>query len=82
YWSLDSSGAERLSPEEAAELGFPCIQLHTSIYADYWEAEVYAALRQFHRAKRFDPDSQDVARHLGYPLFQLTSAVDTLFAHA
>ncbi|KAJ7822130.1 hypothetical protein B0H13DRAFT_1659866 [Mycena leptocephala] len=81
YWSLDPSGAERLSPEQAAELGFPSIELDTSTLLDSWDADVYAALRQFHRAKGFDPDSQDVAQHLGYPLFQLPSAVDALFAH-
>ncbi|KAJ7928242.1 hypothetical protein B0H13DRAFT_1007536 [Mycena leptocephala] len=81
YWSLDPSGAERLSSEEAAEVGFPSIRLDTVIFADSWDADVYAALRQFHQAKGFDPDSQDVARHLGYPLYQLPSAVDALFAH-
>ncbi|KAJ7827423.1 hypothetical protein B0H13DRAFT_2119492 [Mycena leptocephala] len=81
YWSLDPSGAERLSPEEAAELGFPSIRLDTVIFTASWDADVYAALRQFHRAKGFDPDSQDVARHLGYPLYELSSVVDTLFAH-
>ncbi|KAJ7858307.1 hypothetical protein B0H13DRAFT_2573610 [Mycena leptocephala] len=81
YWSLDPSGAERLSPEEAAELGFPSIELDTTIYPECWGTDVYAALRQFHRAKGFDPDSQDVARQLGYTLFQLPSAMDPLFAH-
>jgi hypothetical protein len=81
YWSLDPSGAERLSPEEAAELGFPSIRPKTHIFADIWDAEVYAALRQFHQAKGFDPDSQDVAQHLGYPLYQVSSAMDPLFAH-
>ncbi|KAJ7755486.1 hypothetical protein B0H16DRAFT_715739 [Mycena metata] len=37
-----------------------------------WDASVYAGLRKFHRAKGFDPDSQDVARHLGYPLYQVS----------
>ncbi|KAJ7906967.1 hypothetical protein B0H13DRAFT_2504320, partial [Mycena leptocephala] len=81
YWSLDPSGAERLSPEEATELGFPSIERCTDIVAANWSTEMYAALRQFHRAKGFDPDSQDVARHLGYPLYQLPTAVDPLFAH-
>jgi hypothetical protein len=81
YWSLDPLGAERLRPEEATELGFPSIDLSTHIGTASWDAEVYAALRQFHRAKGFDPDSQDVARHLGYPLYLLPSAVDPLFAH-
>jgi hypothetical protein len=81
YWSLDPSGAERLSTEEAAELGFPSIELTTTIWSRSWDTNVYAALRQFHQGKGFDPDSQDVARHLGYPLYQLPSAVDALFAH-
>ncbi|KAJ7906966.1 hypothetical protein B0H13DRAFT_2332925 [Mycena leptocephala] len=47
---------------------------------DSSSADVYAGLRQFHRAKGFDPDSQDVA---GYPIYQLHRAgpVDPLFAH-
>ncbi|KAJ7927332.1 hypothetical protein B0H13DRAFT_2653618 [Mycena leptocephala] len=81
YWSLDPSGAERLSLEEATELGFRSIEPWASIGADSWDADVYPALRQFHRAKGFDPDSQDVARHLGYPLYQLPTAMDALFAH-
>jgi hypothetical protein len=81
YWSLDPSGTERLSLEEATELGFPSIKLTTAIWSHSWDADVYAALRQFHRAKGFDPDSQDVARHLGYPLYQMSSAMDPLFAH-
>jgi hypothetical protein len=81
YWSLDPSGVERLSSEEATELGFPYIELITSIVADSWDADVYAGLRQFHQAKGFDPESQDVAKHLGYPLCQLPSAMDDLFAH-
>ncbi|KAJ7928258.1 hypothetical protein B0H13DRAFT_2549772 [Mycena leptocephala] len=52
-----------------------------SIATFSWDADVYAALRQFHRAKGFDPDSQDVAQDLGYPLFQLPSAMNPLFAH-
>ncbi|KAJ7927334.1 hypothetical protein B0H13DRAFT_1861521 [Mycena leptocephala] len=44
-----------------------------SIATFSWDADVYAALRQFHRAKGFDPGSQDVAQDLG--------AMDPLFAH-
>ncbi|KAJ7867318.1 hypothetical protein B0H13DRAFT_2351977 [Mycena leptocephala] len=62
-------------------MGFSSIELNTIIYTQNWDADVYAALRQFYRAKGFDPDSQDVARHMGYPLFQLRSVVDPLFAH-
>ncbi|KAJ7022353.1 hypothetical protein C8F04DRAFT_1138261, partial [Mycena alexandri] len=72
YWSLDPSGANRLSTEEATRRGFPAIQLTTKVFGHYWDTSVYAGLRQFHRAKGFDPDSQDVALHLGLPLFQLS----------
>ncbi|KAJ6580611.1 hypothetical protein B0H19DRAFT_1111916 [Mycena capillaripes] len=81
YWSLDASGTERLSMDEAMRLGFPAPKLSTKIWGRSWDASVYAGLRQFHRAKGFNPDSQDVARHLGHPLYQLVSEVDAPFAH-
>ncbi|KAF7371571.1 hypothetical protein MVEN_00012400 [Mycena venus] len=81
YWSLDPSGADRLSPDEAAALGFPAFQLETEVSLRSWDSSVYAGLRQFHQAKGFDPDTQDLARHLGHPLYQLSSEMDPLFAH-
>ncbi|KAJ7497829.1 hypothetical protein B0H11DRAFT_2384607, partial [Mycena galericulata] len=81
YWSLDPSGAERLSRDEATYLGFPSIELETQVYPRFWDASVYAGLHKFHEGKGFDPDSQDVARHLGHPLFQLSCAKDEQFAH-
>ncbi|KAJ6462888.1 hypothetical protein C8R45DRAFT_778284, partial [Mycena sanguinolenta] len=71
YWSLDPSGTDRLSPEEATWLGFPSFRLSTSAPGHYWDASVYEGLRQFHQAKGFDSYSQDVARHLGEPLYQV-----------
>jgi hypothetical protein len=44
-----------------------------NIVLRYWEASVYGGLRQFHQAKGFDLDSQDLARHLGVPLYQLSN---------
>ncbi|KAJ7107486.1 hypothetical protein C8R44DRAFT_597450, partial [Mycena epipterygia] len=67
YWSLDPSGAQSLTPEEADRLGFPSIKASTEVRTRSWDASVYAGLRKFHEAKGFDPDSQDVARHLGEP---------------
>ncbi|KAJ7910821.1 hypothetical protein B0H13DRAFT_2484730, partial [Mycena leptocephala] len=81
YWSLDQSGVERLSMEDAARLGFPSISLSTHIQGRCWDDNVYAGLRQFHQAKGFDPDSQDIARHLGEPLYQLSNEIDAPFAH-
>ncbi|KAJ7036900.1 hypothetical protein C8F04DRAFT_1180924 [Mycena alexandri] len=76
YWSLDSLGAERLSREEAMQLGCPSFQLTTQVHGWSWDTNVYAGLRQFHQAKRFDP-----ARHLGYPLFRLSGDASPPFSH-
>ncbi|KAJ7713335.1 hypothetical protein B0H16DRAFT_544873 [Mycena metata] len=81
YWSLDPSGVERLSTKDATHLGFPPCQLTTKVSGWSWDDSVYAGLRQFHQGKGFDPDSQDVALHLGHPLYQVSSGRDPLFAH-
>ncbi|KAF7360818.1 hypothetical protein MSAN_01110800 [Mycena sanguinolenta] len=72
YWSLDPSGSEPLSVEEASSLGFPSMQLTTKVRVVYWDDTIYAGLRKFHEGKGVDPDSQDVARELGYPLYELS----------
>jgi hypothetical protein len=81
YWSLDPSGAERLTMNEATALGFPSIRFHTEIMGHIWDSSVYAGTRRFHEAKGFDPESQDLARHLGQSLYQLSSEVDSPFAY-
>ncbi|KAJ6548097.1 hypothetical protein DFH09DRAFT_1169787 [Mycena vulgaris] len=80
YWSLDPLGAERLSTVDAGKLGFPGVELETSLTGMTWDASVYAGLRQFHQAKGLDPDSQDVARHLGEPLYYLSEHLDVPLA--
>jgi hypothetical protein len=67
--------------EDATALGFPFISLSMKIWGSAWDASVYAGLRQFHQAKGFDPDSQDVGRHLGHALYQLSRETDAPFAH-
>jgi hypothetical protein len=81
YWSLDPSGVEHLGIEDATALGFPSISLSTEIRGLSWDGSVYTGLHQFHQAKGFDPDSQDVARHLGEPLYYLAAETDVPFAH-
>ncbi|KAJ6566584.1 hypothetical protein B0H19DRAFT_899844, partial [Mycena capillaripes] len=70
YWSLDSNGVDVLDTEQAKELGFPALKVTMTVLGNSWDDSVYAGLRRFHQCKGFDPDSPDVARHLGYPLFQ------------
>ncbi|KAJ6462872.1 hypothetical protein C8R45DRAFT_1107946 [Mycena sanguinolenta] len=81
YWSLDPSGVDPLSPEEATRLGFASFVLTTRGDGLYWDASIYEGLRQFHQAKGFAPYSQDVARHLGRPFYQVSSQVDAPFAY-
>ncbi|KAJ6565350.1 hypothetical protein B0H10DRAFT_1740883, partial [Mycena sp. CBHHK59/15] len=73
YWSLDPLGAQRLglSVDDAKNLGFPALQLEMSVKGFSWPEATYLALRHFHQAKGYDPDSQEIARHLGDPLYQL-----------
>jgi hypothetical protein len=66
--------------EDAIRLGFPSISLSTNVYGKSWDASVYAGLREFHQAKGFNPDSQDIARHLGDALYQSATETDPLFA--
>ncbi|KAJ6620019.1 hypothetical protein B0H10DRAFT_2023335 [Mycena sp. CBHHK59/15] len=80
YWSLDPSGLEILNAEEAENLGFPSLELIMEVWAPTWDGTIHEALRRFHRAKGFDPESQDVARSLGYPLYKLSSEQETEFA--
>ncbi|KAF7353248.1 hypothetical protein MSAN_01512600 [Mycena sanguinolenta] len=73
YWSLDPSGADRLSTEDAKSLGFPAIHIETGMYGYSWDHSVYEGLRRFHEGKGFDPDSREVARRLRYPLYEVLS---------
>jgi len=73
YWSLDPSGAAPLSTEDAKILGFPIFHMETIIHGHFWINSVYDGLRQFQRGKGFDPESQELAIHLGYPLYELSS---------
>ncbi|KAJ7775526.1 hypothetical protein B0H16DRAFT_1713111 [Mycena metata] len=70
-----------LISHQATRLGFPGMKFETEITERSWDASVYAGLRQFHAAKGFDPDSQDVARHLGYALYEPSSEIDGPFAY-
>ncbi|KAJ7111706.1 hypothetical protein C8R44DRAFT_563485, partial [Mycena epipterygia] len=71
YWSLDPSGVERLSTAEAEQHGFPDLELNIWVYGKFWNGIVYSGLRLFHMGKGFDPETQELARHLGYPLFHV-----------
>ncbi|KAF7337263.1 hypothetical protein MSAN_02278800 [Mycena sanguinolenta] len=81
YWSLDPSGADHLSTEDARVLGFPAIHIETMIFGKSWHRSVYEGLRRLHEGKGFDPDSGEVARRLGYPLYEVLSDRVPFAAH-
>ncbi|KAJ7205153.1 hypothetical protein B0H12DRAFT_458593 [Mycena haematopus] len=73
YWSLSPSSAERLGTEDAADLGFPSVLLSSTVAGRSWDASVYAGLCQFHLAKGFDPESEDLVRYLDRGFYQLSN---------
>ncbi|KAJ7089930.1 hypothetical protein C8R44DRAFT_648610 [Mycena epipterygia] len=87
YWSFDASGEQRLSDDEAechgfpSFNGFPNLNLSIRVTGKRWNDFVYHGIRQFHRAKGFGPDSQDVAQLLGCPSIQLSCASQAILAH-
>ncbi|KAF7331347.1 hypothetical protein MKEN_00012400 [Mycena kentingensis (nom. inval.)] len=72
YWSMDPTGNERLSTADARRLGLPELSISAYIQGTKYPDAFYDEIDAFHRAKGFDPDSADVARHLGLPVFELT----------
>ncbi|KAJ7104842.1 hypothetical protein C8R44DRAFT_886878 [Mycena epipterygia] len=81
YWSLDSAGGSRLCPEDATRLGFPSFALTSEARVSSWDEDAYVALSRFHSGKGFDPNSQDIARHLGYPIFELSCSPNVGSVH-
>ncbi|KAJ7636528.1 hypothetical protein FB45DRAFT_702059, partial [Roridomyces roridus] len=70
FWSFDPNGQPRLGTEEAERHGFPSVEMKMKVLGMSWDASVYEALREFHAAKGFDPYSQELAIHMGLPLYQ------------
>ncbi|KAJ7821454.1 hypothetical protein B0H14DRAFT_1333011 [Mycena olivaceomarginata] len=71
YWSLNPSGTFPLSTEDANMLGFPIIHTETHIRGCSWNDRDYDALQRFQQAKWLNPESQETAINLGYPLYRL-----------
>ncbi|KAJ7768011.1 hypothetical protein B0H14DRAFT_2632975 [Mycena olivaceomarginata] len=81
YWSLDPSGAHCLSSEDTKILGFPALHMGTLVQTRTWDVSTYAGLGRFHQGKDWDPEGQDLARHLGHPLYDLSSGLVSPFAY-
>ncbi|KAJ7658927.1 hypothetical protein B0H17DRAFT_1213081 [Mycena rosella] len=67
--------------DEYSSSHFKAVFLWNLLVRGYsWDEHVYNGTRQFYQAKGFDPDSQDVARKLGFPLFNISTELDGPFA--
>ncbi|KAJ7489144.1 hypothetical protein FB451DRAFT_683398 [Mycena latifolia] len=71
YWSLDPTGNARLSYDDRLSLGLPELELHITYAGYFWSEAVYGAVREFQKAKGFDPYTPEAARHLGIPIYGL-----------
>ncbi|KAJ7679462.1 hypothetical protein DFH06DRAFT_1166668 [Mycena polygramma] len=81
YWSLDPSGTDRLTTDEARTVGFPDIHLRRAVLGRSWDDEVYAEIRQFHQFKGFDPYSREAAIATGCPLLEVIWDRDAVLAY-
>ncbi|KAJ7356792.1 hypothetical protein DFH08DRAFT_465447 [Mycena albidolilacea] len=72
YWSFDPNGAQPLTTIDTLKFGLPLIAPSLEVVSKKFDGSVYTGLHQFHRGKGFDPESQDVTRHEGHPLFCLS----------
>ncbi|KAJ7609497.1 hypothetical protein FB45DRAFT_702687, partial [Roridomyces roridus] len=81
YWSLDPTGTEGLTPEEAKQMGFPNFELDIKIRGFYWADDLYAGMWEFYTSKGYDPETLDVARDLGYPLCEISCEKEELHAY-
>ncbi|KAJ7500849.1 hypothetical protein B0H11DRAFT_1855717 [Mycena galericulata] len=80
FWSFEPSGSCGILPEDGTVLGLPILSVGARFCGFRWSTEIYQGLVEFHRCKGFNPDSLDVALHLGFPLYQ-PSLHDCLHPH-
>ncbi len=71
YWAFDPAGLDRLTNEVAEGIGLPTVEFSIGLVGGRWEERDYDMIRDFHVAKRFDPDTQDAAIAMGYPLIDI-----------
>ncbi|KAK7013002.1 hypothetical protein R3P38DRAFT_1514587 [Favolaschia claudopus] len=69
---------EPLSMDKAEMLGLPAIELTIDVTSVYIDKSTLQQLREFHQGKGFDPDSQEIAKHLGYALYYFGNTGDPL----
>lgn len=72
YWSCHRLGTVTYT-NATSGLALPEVQVDFGASLSSFNPLHYHALRNFHTAKGFNPYSQDIARHLGLPLYELVA---------
>ncbi|ESK81324.1 hypothetical protein Moror_12109 [Moniliophthora roreri MCA 2997] len=80
FWSFDETGQSRLSEEECERWSLPVLVPNTG-YLDQvelysWPTHVYTALRDWQKARGFDPTTSDWARSRGHPEWESIGTED------
>ncbi|KAJ7198682.1 hypothetical protein C8J57DRAFT_469121 [Mycena rebaudengoi] len=78
YWSFDPEGIEHLPQDSLDKFALPSVSFWAQVLAACWSQEIYDSIATCHRAKGFDPASQDVAIELGYPLLNVDQLNDLI----
>ncbi|KAK6966783.1 hypothetical protein R3P38DRAFT_3152337 [Favolaschia claudopus] len=76
YWSFDPRGNDRLSANEALNLGLPQARIDISVTHYFVDDAFLKDVHTFHARKGFDPDSQEIAEHLGLALYCFADSED------
>ncbi|KAJ7802771.1 hypothetical protein B0H14DRAFT_2891257 [Mycena olivaceomarginata] len=71
YWSFDPAGLDQLTHEIAEDIGLPTPKFKIVPRGLFLEEEETNLIREFHAAKGFDPESQDAAIAMRYPLVDI-----------
>ncbi|KAJ7738896.1 hypothetical protein B0H14DRAFT_490340 [Mycena olivaceomarginata] len=71
YWTFDPAGLDRLTHAEAEDIGLPTPTFLINVWGRSWSEREDDMIREFHTAKGFDPDSQDIAIAMQYPLINV-----------
>ncbi|KAJ7768010.1 hypothetical protein B0H14DRAFT_358721 [Mycena olivaceomarginata] len=71
YWAFDPAGLDQLTHEIAEDIGLPTPEFRIEPWGLLLEEEETNLIHEFHAAKGFDPESQDVAVVVRCPLVDI-----------
>ncbi|KAI3616933.1 hypothetical protein WG66_004164 [Moniliophthora roreri] len=81
FWSFDKTGQSRMSREECERWGLPVLTVSALfevkkcnlLELHSWSTHIYTTLRDWQKARGFDPTTSDWARDMGLPEVEILS---------